>query len=188
MKKIMLVVIDLVRGFIKEGALAAPEMERVVPNVAKLVEQAHNAKQKVVLVRAWHSAKSEEFLKWPKHCVAGSNECLFVPEIEPYQRFATVINKDAINAFTNDKFPALFKNNVYDEIVVTGVLTEICVFQTCVSLISMLKSTGAKTKLIVPKNAVDTFNKPGHSANLVNDNTFVMFNKLGIHTPDSYKI
>jgi|GEM_PF-2535498 len=183
----MLVVIDLIRGFVKEGAMAAHEVERIVPNVATLVEGALDEKQKVVYVRDWHSPKSEEFLRWPKHCLANSNECLFVPELEPFQRHVSVINKDTHNAFVVDKFQGLFKNKVYDEIIVTGVITEVCVFQTCVSLIGFIRANGLKTKLIVPKNAVDTFNKPGHSANLVNQNTFEMMNKLGIETPDSYE-
>ncbi|MCL2540064.1 MAG: cysteine hydrolase [Firmicutes bacterium] len=183
----MLVVLDMTRGYLKEGAMAAPECARIVPEVAEMVDAALRNKHKVVYVRDWLSQKSERFLRQPKHCVADGKECLFVPELERHQFFVSVINKDTVNAFTADKFQGLFKKVVYDEIVVTGVFAELGVFQTCVSLMGFIKANGLKTKIVVPQNAADTFNKPGHAAALVNKSTFEMLNKMGIATPAEYR-
>ena len=73
--KRLLINIDMVNGFVKEGALANTSLQRIIPHnieLAKgLLDQEGTA---VFFIRDAHLKDAEEFKNFPPHCIIGTEE------------------------------------------------------------------------------------------------------------------
>lgn len=128
-----LIIVDLQNDFCPGGALPAPEGDRIVPIINKLMDKF----DLVLASKDWHPETSVHFKKWPVHCVRETPGAAFHPELEA-SRIDTVFLKgtndkdDGYSAFeaTNmDLGDYLGKNKVRD-VYVAGIATEYCVKQT----------------------------------------------------------
>ncbi len=167
MKKLV-VVIDMVEGFINFGNLSDPNINRIVPNVVSIIKTAIKNGDKLVSFKDTHDEDDIEFLIYPVHCVRGTAECNLVPELLPYENKMKVIEKSTTNGFDTPKFKELISKNTFDEICVCGCCTDICVSKFLESLHEYLVSSNKKTKIVVYGDAVDTFGGEGHNPDEIN--------------------
>ena len=66
----LLITIDMINGFVKEGRLAAPSIMRVVPRQIELLEEASkDDKTGIVFVRDSHPIDAVEFKTYGSHCI-----------------------------------------------------------------------------------------------------------------------
>jgi nicotinamidase/pyrazinamidase len=123
------------------GALYVPGAERLLSAIARLNHFA--AAQGIPLISTTdaHSENDPEFRQWPPHCVAGTSGQLkpgetllasrttlgFQPgaliELAPQ----IIVEKQALDVFTNPNFTALLDSLKADRYVVYGVATDYCV-------------------------------------------------------------
>ena len=68
----LLVIIDMVNGFVKEGALADKEINNITPNIIKLINEFVKNKDDIISFQEGHNQNSKEFQSFPKHCVLGT--------------------------------------------------------------------------------------------------------------------
>jgi nicotinamidase/pyrazinamidase len=120
------------------GALYVPGAERLLPTLAKLN---HAAPLLVSTVDA-HAEDDPEFRDWPPHCVAGTagqqKPCellreprVVVPSTPGEYRVdgasQIIVEKQALDMFSNPNLPGLLKTLDAGRYVVYGVVAEICV-------------------------------------------------------------
>ncbi|MBS0555029.1 MAG: isochorismatase family protein, partial [Proteobacteria bacterium] len=103
-----LVVVDVQRDFLPDGALGVPDGDAVVPVLNRCIERFGSFDRPVVLSRDWHPADHCSFRDqggpWPPHCIAGSDGAEFAPGLAVPARAhivskATTAQSDAYSAF-----------------------------------------------------------------------------------------
>lgn len=169
--KTALVVVDMVNGFVYEGALASPRVAEIAKEIERLNERTSGFK-KVFFIDE-HSEKSAEFKSYPKHCVKGTNESELIDELKnehTYEENSTMIPKNSTNGFHAPNFQMWLKENEesIDNYIVTGCVTDICVLQFCLTLNSYFNEHDMKKRIIVPLNAVETYTGGSHDGDLMN--------------------
>ena len=88
--KNLLVVVDVINGFIREGNMKDSYIERIIPGVETLVKEYVNKESsEVFYIKDAHNLNSIEFKKFPMHCVDGSSESEVVDELKPYEIFVS---------------------------------------------------------------------------------------------------
>lgn len=182
--KNLLVVVDMLDGFLNKGNLADKKMKKIVPNVVSLIENAKMFNFSIIAFKDVHNENDEEFKTYPPHCIKGTKECDLIPELKKFEKDMTIIEKNTTNGFNTAKFKSMIYKNFYDNIVVCGCCTDICVYNFVKSLNEYIKKFNIKTNIMVAKNAVDTFDMENHSATDVNNRYLFIMEKMGIKMLD----
>jgi len=71
----LLIVIDMINGFVREGNMKDEYIEHIVPGVESLVkEYVGNNNSEVFYIKDAHNDNAIEFTKFPVHCIEGTSE------------------------------------------------------------------------------------------------------------------
>ena len=83
----VLIVVDMVNGFAREGMLASPLVDAIVPNVVEYVEEAKKENRLIIFIKDTHDKDSVEFRRFgdEPHCLRGTREAQLVDELVPYE-------------------------------------------------------------------------------------------------------
>lgn len=181
MKRKLLVVVDMVNGFVKEGALADPKINLITPNIVAKIQNAIINKNMIVGFRDCHQVNDEEFKTFPVHCLDGSKESEYIDEIKKYRNFIIDIPKNTTNGFNTEKFKLMIEKYQFEQIEVVGCCTDICVSDFTTSLISYLKENGRGTKVVIDEKSVATFDLPNHNAKVVGSLALAELEKIGVN-------
>jgi nicotinamidase-related amidase len=177
--KNMLVVVDMVNGFINFGALADKKINDITPNIIKLIEKAKSENFLIVAFKDCHSENDKEFEIFPPHCLKGSEESELIPELKGYEKDMIMIEKDTTNGFATDEFKKIIKETEFDNVYVCGCCTDICVVGFVESFLKYIKNNNRKTKIHVIDNACYTFNGEGHDAKECHNTSIDSMKKQG---------
>ena len=82
MKKLLLV-IDMVNGFVKEGALADKAINNITPNIINLIKKYVQEENDIISIQEGHNENSKEFKNFPKHCILGTEAAELIEELKP---------------------------------------------------------------------------------------------------------
>ena len=75
--KNLLIVIDMVNGFVREGALAAPSIARIIPHNVEMIQKfLKDSESAVIFIRDSHTPDAVEFKTFLPHCISGTEETL----------------------------------------------------------------------------------------------------------------
>ena len=147
-----LVVVDVVRGFTREGNLSdaasmAP-MVAAVDGVIRELQAKLAARLRLLMLRDTHHADIPES-PYPPHCIKGSGEDELDPDLAwaAHLPGAVVLDKDCINGFVGAMEPCghgVWRNRLCDwvaeheltTLVLVGDCTDICVSDLAVALLS----------------------------------------------------
>ena len=172
----LILVVDMVNGFCKSGALASDRCAEIIPAVSEFLERVPNTRK--IFVRDCHSESAEEFKSFPPHCHL-PQESAVVDEL--YAEFSE--NGDLPKNSTNG-FYALLQSipeiSAYSNIAVGGVSTDICVMQLCLSLKSYFNEINASTNVIVFTDLVETYDSNLHNADLMNMFALKLMEQAGV--------
>ena len=163
MKK-LLVIIDMVNGFVKEGNLADEKINIITPSVISLIKEFISKGEPIITFRDSHSIDDPEMKDYPVHCLKGTYESLLIDELVPFKDHFLDIEKNTTNGFETNLFKDYIKNNYFDEVIVTGCCTDICVEAFAKSLQSYIINNNLKTKIIIFEKCVYTFDSNSHNA------------------------
>lgn len=125
------------------GALYVPGAERLVPAIARLNHFAAEHAIPLISTTDAHSENDPEFREWPPHCVAGTTGQL-KPAETLLEAGQIIVEKQALDVFSNANFPALLERLHAGRYVVYGVATEYCVLRAAMGLLR----TGAPVSLV----------------------------------------
>lgn len=181
MKK-LLVIIDMINGFVKEGALADKKINDITPNIIKLIEEYLKNGDEIISFQDGHSKDSKEFESFPMHCVLGTEEAELIDELVPYKDKMNLIIKNSTSGLVTNEFLKYMKENgeKLKEIVITGCCTDICVMNFVLPLKNYIDEHNLDIKLIVYKNTVETYNSPEHNREQYNEIAFKIMSLNGI--------
>ena len=177
----MLVIVDMVNGFVKEGALADKGIERTIPFIIEKIKKAKQNNDLIIAFRDCHDEDDVEFLSYPKHCIKGSYESQLIDELKPYENDMVIIDKNTTNGFNTPQMAKILNSKVFDSIEITGCCSDICVSDLAGSLAKHFAKNKISTQIYVDENCIDTFNAPKHNADEINKDVIDNFEKIGIN-------
>lgn len=153
MKRLILIV-DMIKGFIEEGALADPSSAAIVPGIIGYLDS-HDGD--VIFLADKHNKNSREFLSYPVHCVS-PEESEVIGQLVPYA--TRIVYKNSTNGFFALSTETDLKK--YDEVVIAGVCTDICVLQLALTMKGFYDQYDMTVPVRLLKNCVSTFDAPVH--------------------------
>jgi nicotinamidase-related amidase len=162
--KNLLVIIDMVNGFINFGNLADKNINKITKEIVLLISDSIKNGDDIIAFKDTHNKDDEEFKTYPIHCVKGSRECELINELKIFENKMKIIEKNTTNGFNTQEFKNFIKLNYYDNIIVCGCCTDICVKNFCESMVNYLKNNNLETKVIVYERSVSTFDSEKHNA------------------------
>ncbi len=169
-----IIFVDVIEGFVNEGALSSPRALNILPYVEKL-SQAKGFKK--LYFADCHPENATEFNSYPPHCVNTTNEPNLVKELAFNKDMDTLVEKNCTNGFHAPKFREWLKaNENISNFIVVGLVTDICVMQFALSLKTYFDEINGIANVIVPLEAVETYTieATNHNGELMN--TFALYN------------
>lgn len=169
----LIFVVDMINGFIKEGAL---HDEAILSCVKPIQDLLQDHLYKSIFIADSHPPKTREFLSFPQHCVIGTSESEVIEELQPY--IETLFHKNSTNTFTCEDFQEFLNEDIYyyDDIILTGCCSDICVLQFALCLNAWFNEHNETGKrIIIPMDCVETYHiQDVHDA--ISCNTFALQN------------
>ena len=127
-----ILVIDMLNEFIN-GKLRLEGVERIVPNIQKLLDFARQHNIPIVYCNDSHLPEDRELKIWGKHAMKGTKGAQVIKELKPMPK-DHVITKNTYSAFFNTKLKdllqSLYQGQGVNSLIVTGIHTDICVKHT----------------------------------------------------------
>jgi len=134
------------------GKLYVPGSEAIVPALRSLTEWAAENRVLVVASADAHLANDAEFQQWPPHCLAGTPGQQKIPETTLPRQLVlpnrgveipadlsnwqqVVLEKQQLDVFTNPNTGPLVEQLERPDVVLYGVVTEICVVRAARNLV-----------------------------------------------------
>lgn len=151
--KPLVVVIDMVKGFVYEGALH----DAAIADIAVPIQNLLDSDVSRIFFADCHEESAVEFSSFPRHCVKGSPESDIIDELKPYA--GLVIEKNSTNGFLSTGWQNFLKESFhnYEDIIVTGCCTDICILQFALCMRTWLNDQNRSGSVIVPVDMVDTY-------------------------------
>ena len=191
LKKIreLLIVVDMVNGFVREGAMADPYIEHIIPNIEKMVKEFLNEEgHAAIFIKDNHEEDCKEFLRYPKHCVIGTSEALLVDELIPYEEYGYVYPKNSTSAiFAPNFLDDISKMENLEKVYGVGCCTDICVNNLVVPLQNYFDQEDRNVEIIVPMDSVETYDADFHRRDEWNNKAFDFMKQAGIKLVKTYK-
>ena len=162
----VLIVVDMVNGFVYNGPLHDIECSKIIPRQKEIIDDYLDNGDLVVFIKDTHTKDSTEFSRMPIHCLENTDESELVPELREYVGRDNVItiNKNSTRFNEVPEFRELITNLVnlkrVDEI---GVCTDICDFNGIMGLANRLNQENRDVSIYVHEDAVATFNETERS-------------------------
>lgn len=181
---VSLLIVDMINGFCRFGPLSSPRVGRLEGPVFDLATMLKDKGLKeIAFLNDAHGQDAAEFSDFPPHAVKGTGEAEIVDSLKGIAHEAKVFQKNSLNAFTNCEF-----RNYIDGLleqgtrcfIVVGNCTDLCIYQTAMTLKMILNSRNVDADVFVPYDCVDTFDSEIHKADLMNAIFLYHMNSNGI--------
>lgn len=171
--KTLVIVVDMVKGFCEAGAMADREILKIVPDITRILKcYPHH-----LYFQDYHDLTSTELTVFPPHCLKDDEQSDLLDVFKEDASTSIVIPKNSTNGFLAPKFynQARDTADCFDNFVITGCCTDICVMQFALTWMTYLQQNNYLNKqVIVPLNAVETYHISGqHNA--------TTFNRMAVH-------
>lgn len=162
MYKGMLIIVDMVNGFVKEGALADSKIAERVPRQIELIKEAKQQGNLIVFIKDTHEKNSTEHKRFggAKHCVRGTGEELVIDELKEYEDAEDTISieKNSTSFMEAPEFRELIAEATNIERVdVVGCCTDICDFNGTMALANYFDQWNRDVEIRVHEDAIATF-------------------------------
>lgn len=186
--KKLLIVVDMVNGFVREGAMSSRNIEHIVPEVERLVKDfTEKDDNQVVFVKDTHESDAREFKRYPVHCLKGTSESEIILELKKYENMALIHEKNSTSAiFPSGLLENIEKMKKLEEVVIVGCCTDICVINLAIPLQNYFDQVNRDIPIVVPKNAVETYDAQNHNAEEWNNMAYKFMDQAGIKLVKKY--
>ncbi len=177
----LLVVVDMVNGFIKEGKMSDKDINHITPRIKSLVESFLSEEEGVAFIKDTHEPNSIEFKKYPPHCLKGTTEAELISELSCYEHQSLSYEKNSTSTiFARNFMRDIERMESLKEIIITGCCTDICVMNLGIPLVNYFDEKNKDVKIWVPQNAVETFNSEIHNRDEYNNMALKLMKNQGI--------
>lgn len=180
--KNLLLVIDMVNGFVKEGALADNYINNIAPNIIQLIKEHIENNYDIISIQEGHNKNSKEFNYFPAHCIIGTPEAELIDELLPYEKNMKIIRKNSTCGFVTKEFLEYINKNqdTLEEIALCGCCTDLCVMNFALPLKNYINENDLDIKVTIYKDCVETYNSPTHNREEYNNMAFKIMEQNGI--------
>ena len=158
----MLIVVDMVNGFVREGVLHDEKIASVIPRQIELIKEAKARGDLIVFIKDTHDEDAVEFRRFggTKHCVRGTSEANLVDELLPFENDDDTISieKNSTSFMEAPEFRNLIARlqNV-ERVDVVGCCTDICDFNGTMGLANYFDQENRNVEINVHTDAVATY-------------------------------
>jgi nicotinamidase/pyrazinamidase len=130
-----LLVVDVQNDFCPGGALPAPDGDKVVPVINRLMD----IFPLIIASKDWHPENTVHFDKWPRHCIQGTKGAELHPDLKQ-DRIDQILLKGTMNF---DEGYSVFegididlekflRDRGVDALYVVGLVTEYCIKESAI--------------------------------------------------------
>ena len=145
-----LIIIDMINDFIEEGKdLEVPEGREIIPNIENLIREARDNDIPVIYSKDSHTKGDDEFEDWPPHSLQDTEGSEVIKELKP-EKEDIIIKKHRFSSFRDTELEERLKSLGVDEIILVGVLTDICILHAAID------AYYKDYEVIVPEDCVAT--------------------------------
>lgn len=184
----LLIIVDMVNGFVREGKMSDPYIEHIIPEQLRLINMFLKNNGSVAFIKDNHEIGCEEFNRYPEHCVIGTTEANLIDEFIPYENDALVYPKNSTSAIFAPNFMEDIKRmKNLREVIITGCCTDICDLNLAIPLRNYFDETNRQVEIIIPINAVETYDAPFHKRDEYNKMAFKLLEQAGIKLVKKYE-
>ena len=189
--KKVLIVVDMVNGFVREGALADKHIEGTINNQVALIKKYQEEGNLVIFIKDTHTKDSVEHDRFggALHCIEGTEEAELVNELKPFEGKENTIalekNSTSYIWAENKKEGYSFVDvlngleNV-EEIEVVGCCTDICITNGVLPMMNYFDQKNRRVKVTLYEDAIDTFEIPGvHNRKEYEDAAYLLLKQQG---------
>jgi nicotinamidase-related amidase len=142
------IVIDMLNDFVNKGAsLEVPKARTIINNIKTEIFRARKHGIPIIYCCDTHKNNDPEFNLWPRHAVKGTEGALIIKQLKPRAE-DYIVAKTSYSCFYETSMDKLLKRLGRDHLIITGVVTNICVLYTAVD------ACMRGYKVTVPKNCV----------------------------------
>ncbi|MDR1781452.1 MAG: cysteine hydrolase [Bacilli bacterium] len=170
----MIVIIDMVNGFAKEGNMASPLVYEIINPIKKLIDKSLDNGIKVIHYTDSHPSNAQEFKTYPIHCLENTSESLPVDELNDNR--IEIIKKNSTNGFLAFN-PFTYQKNLF----VCGCVTDICVFEFCLTAQKYKEEYNLPYSVNLIKDLVQTYDGEDHEYSKINSTFINMLKQRGIN-------
>lgn len=158
----MLIVVDMVNGFVREGSLHDEKIEDVIPRQLELIKEAKARGDLVVFVKDTHDEDAVEFKRFggTKHCVRNTSEAQLIDEFLPLEAEDNTISieKNSTSYMEAEKFRSLIGSlSELERVDVIGCCTDICDFNGTMGLANYFDQNNKDVNINIHLDAVATY-------------------------------
>ena len=181
--KELLVVVDVINGFIYEGNMKDDYISHIIPGIKALVEShISDSNSEVFYVRDSHSEDSKEFKKFPLHCLRGTNESEMVDELKEYEdRVRTYFKNSTSAIFAKGLLEDIKKMRELKKVVVVGCCSDICIINFALPLINYFDENDLDIDVVVREDLIETYNSINHNREEYNNIAKLLLTQAGVN-------
>lgn len=184
----VLIIVDMINGFVREGMLKSERVEDIVDSVVSIQREFKRNNGNIIAFVDSHIEDAVEFESYPSHCIKGTSESEILSEIKAVGGYS-IIEKNSTNGFLEEMFIEFInKNKHIKNFIVVGCCTDICVMQFCLGLRTYLNNENIRGRVIVPTNCVETFDLFSHRGDFVDLMGLQLMDWAGINIVKSINI
>ena len=177
----LLICVDMVNGFVKEGPMSDTYIEHIVPENIKLMKKIIEDGERLAIIKDTHKEDAIEFKRYPKHCIEGTREADLIDELKSFEKDSLVYKKNSTSTIYAPGFlEDIDKMDNLKEVIITGCCTDICVINLAIPLKNYFDEHDRDVNIVVPKNAVETYNSTEHNREEYNEMAFKLMKQAGI--------
>ena len=163
-QEVAIISVDMIKGFCSVGPLASPRVAAIIKPIVSLFKSAWQyGIRHILLTQDSHEPDAVEFGAYPPHCIRGTEEAETVDEFTslPFFDQITVMEKNSISSGLNTGLDAwLADHPQVNTCIVVGDCTDLCTYQLAMHLRLDANERQLERRVIVPVNAVDTYDTP----------------------------
>ena len=179
----MLIVVDMVNGFVREGVLHDEAISEAIPRQIELIKEAKARGDLIVFIKDTHDEDAVEFKRFggTKHCVRGTSEANLVVELLEFENDEDTISieKNSTSYMEAPEFRNLIAGLTnLERVDVVGCCTDICDFNGTMGLANYLDQHNRNVELSVHTDAVATYAQEARRAYV--DASYLLMEQQGI--------
>lgn len=183
-----LIVVDMVNGFAREGVLASPLVEGIIPNVVSYVEEAKRNGQLLIFIKDTHDKDSVEFKRFgdQPHCLRGTKEAELVDELHEFEEEGISFEKNSTSFMfsKNPNFPYGFIEMIdrlenLKKVRVCGCCTDICVVNGTLPMMNYFDQNNRSVEVELLEDAISTYDAPWHEKGQYIDAAYLLMEQQG---------
>lgn len=170
-EKTALILVDMVNGFVHQGALSSPRVVKIINNLVSINQRTHGYKKIFFLDQ--HDENSVEFKNYAKHCLKDSIESELIEdlrgEVATSHSNTTMIPKNSTNGFHAPGFKVWLEayEDIIENYIIVGCEVDICVSHFATTLKTYFNQKNLNKRIIIPVDSVETFDFGTHDGDLM---------------------